>query len=289
MSLSVWFSRLPHRLANVVYPIVRFTSLMRALELRLLQPWVHSVEGRSVLDVGSGHGFYSLDPARRGARQVSCDVERSDLESAQQIAESLGVDGQTLFVVGNGQALPLADATFDLVVCNCVLEHIADDQAALEAMARSLRPGGILFLTVDNAQHSQALGALERLPDRWKTRLLWPEVASAPTVAEGLDARLDSLYHVVRRYRLDDLSSRLTEMSLTVLDSQSYLSGVGAAHYEAFHAFRCLDPAKGLGRGLWMLSSLILYPLAAWSDSRRTATGHGLALVARKEASPETG
>lgn len=255
---------------------------MRALELRLLQPWVHSVEGRSVLDVGSGHGFYSLDPARRGAKQVSCDVERSALESAQQIAESLGVDGQTLFVVGNGQTLPLADATFDLVVCNCVLEHITDDQAALEAMARSLRPGGILFLTVDNAQHSQALGALERLPDRWKTRLLWPEVAGAPTVAEGLDARLDSLYHVVRRYRLGDLTSRLTEIGLTVLDSQSYLSGVGAAHYEAFHAFRCLDPAKGPGRGLWMLSSLFLYPLAAWSDCRRTTWGHGLVIVARR-------
>ena len=289
MGLSVGFNRLPSGLANALYPAVRYTSLMRALEMRLLQPWVRSVEGWRVADVGSGHGFYSLDPARRGARQVSCDLERKALLSAQQIAESLGVGGQALFVAANGEALPLADSAFDLVVCNCVLEHIGDDGAALGAMARALRPGGILFLTVDNREHSLALGFLDRLPASWKVRLLWAQVADAPTVSEGLDARLDSLYAVLRRYRRDELAGALTDEGLTLLDSQSYLSGVGAAHYEAFHAIRALDPARGFGRILWMLSSLLLYPLAAWSDNRRTATGHGLAFVARKGDGPKIG
>jgi hypothetical protein len=38
----------------------------------------------------------------------------------------------------------------------------------------------------------------------------------------------------------------------------------------------------GLGRFLYMLSSLMLYPLAAWSDDRPDVRGHGLAFVARK-------
>ncbi|MFC2030209.1 hypothetical protein ACFLWA_05715, partial [Chloroflexota bacterium] len=50
------FNRLPSGLANALYPAVRYTSLMRALELRLLQPWVRSVEGWRVAYVGSGHG-----------------------------------------------------------------------------------------------------------------------------------------------------------------------------------------------------------------------------------------
>jgi hypothetical protein len=149
-------------------------------------------------------------------------------------------------------------------------------------MAQALKPGGILFLTVDNAEHAQSIDALERLPERWKKRLLWPEVASAPTVAEGLDGRLDGLYHVVRRYRRDDLAGRLQAIGLAVLHDQTYLGGVGGAQYEAFHAIRCLDPAKGLGRALWMLSSLILYPFAARSDGRQTSPGHGLAVAARK-------
>ena len=77
-------------------------QLMRALELRLLQPWVRSVEGWRVVDVGSGHGFYSLDPARRGARQVSCDLEPKALSSARQIATSLGVHARALLVAADG-------------------------------------------------------------------------------------------------------------------------------------------------------------------------------------------
>ena len=112
--------------------------------------------------------------------------------------------------------------------------------------------------------------------------MLWPQLLEAASVAEGLDDRLASLYSVQRRYDRHELAQTLAGMGLGVVDSQSYLSGVGAAHYEAFHAFRILDPARGVGRALWMLSSLLLYPLAAWSDSRRTASGHGLAFIARK-------
>jgi hypothetical protein len=35
---------------------------------------------------------------------------------------------------------------------------------------------------------------------------------------------------------------------------------------------------------LYMLTSLLLYPLAAWSDNRQGVQGHGLAIIARKEA-----
>jgi SAM-dependent methyltransferase len=171
----------------------------------------------------------------------------------------------------------LPDDAFDLVVCNCVLEHIPGDQAALAAMSRALRPGGLLFLTVDNADHGLVLGWLERV--RW---LLRPEVAAGPTLLAGLNARLDRLYAVLRRYHRDELAGTLSDLGLAVLDCRPYLTGVGAAQYEAFHALRGLDLNRGLGRLLYMLSSLLLYPLAAWSDNRRGASGYGLALVAGK-------
>jgi len=283
MSLGVLFARLPRSLAWRLLPALRYLNLMRALELRLMAPWVHHVDGWRVLDVGCGHGLYSLDLARRGAGLLGCDLGRSALANAHATAQGLGLDGRSLFLVADGAALPLPDERFDLVVCNCVLEHVTDDGAALAGMARSLRPGGVLFLTVDSAEHGLALGFLERLPAIVKRWLLRPEIAAAPTVSAGLDARLNKLYAVLRRYHHDELAERLAGLGLAVLQSYPYLTGVGAAQYEAFHALRGLGAERGLGRVLYMLSSLLLYPLAAWSDSRRDARGHGLALVARKE------
>jgi ubiquinone/menaquinone biosynthesis C-methylase UbiE len=242
-----------------------------------MAPWVQQVSGWRVLDVGCGHGLYSLDLVRRDASLVGCDLQHTALTDARRTAQGLGLNGRALFLAADGAALPVPQQRFDLVVCNCVLEHIADDHAALVAMARVLRPGGLLYLSVDNADHGLALGFLERV--RW---LLRPEIAAAATVPEGLDARLDDFYSVLRRYHRCDLEQVLSELNLTILDSRPYLAGVGAAHYEAFHALRGLDPNRGLGRLLYMLSSLLLYPLAAWSDGQPEAQGHGLAIVARK-------
>ena len=138
MGLNVWFSRLTQWLARAFYPAVRYTSLMRALEIRLLVPWLRRVEGWHVLDVGCGHGFYSLDPARRGATFVGCDLDRPALVSSRRITRRLGLDGRTVFPAADGVALPLRDRSVDLVVSNCVLEHIADDNAALAAMPEKL-------------------------------------------------------------------------------------------------------------------------------------------------------
>jgi hypothetical protein len=163
-----------------------------------------------------------------------------------------------------------------------VLEHIADDRAALAGMVRSLRPGGLLFLTVDNAEHALALGFLERLPHGVRARMLRPELLASSSLSEGIDARIASLWSVRRRYYLDDLVASLSALGLTVLDSRTYLSGIGAAQYEAFFALKGLDQTMGLGRVLYTLSSLVLLPLAIWSDRRAGARGHGLAIVARK-------
>ncbi len=277
MSLGVRFARLPQPLACRLLPALRYFNLMRALELRLLAPLVGDVAGWRVLDVGCGHGLYALDLARRGATLVGCDLHRPALADARRTAAGLGLAEQALFLAADGEALPLPAGAFDLVICNCVLEHVPDDRAALAAMSRALRPGGFLFLTVDHAGHGLALGLLERVPG-----LLHPEIAAASTVADGLDARLDDLYAVLRRYRPAGLAGTLVDLDLTVLDCRPYLTGIGAAHYEAFHALRWLDPNRGWGRLLYLLSSPVLYPLAARSDDRRRAGGRGLAFVARK-------
>lgn len=282
MSWGDSLARLPRPVRHRLIRTMRYLSLMRALEWRLLEPWLGERQRLRVLDVGCGHGLYALDLARQGATLIGCDLDRVALSNARKSASGLGLDGRACFLVANGTALPLVEGAFDLVVCNCVLEHVGDDAAALAAMVRSLRPGGLLYLTVDSAEHRLALGFLEVLPSAARGWLLRPEVAAAPTLLAGLEARLDDLYAVRRRYRQDKLAATLESLDLKVLESRSYLTGIGAAHYEAFHAVRGLDPAKGAGRLLYMMSSLLLYPLAAWSDDRQPGHGHGFTFVSRK-------
>lgn len=50
-------------------------------------------------------------------------------------------------------SIPIPDATYDLVLCHRVLEHVVDDVAAMREMHRILRPGGVLNLSVPQAAH----------------------------------------------------------------------------------------------------------------------------------------
>ncbi len=289
MSLGVWLGRLPESMSRRLYPALRCTNLMRAVEMRYLAPWTRNVTGWRVLDVGCGHGFYSLALPLEDAYLLGCDLSSSDLQAAQQTADGLGLtardtglDGRAAYTVADAAVLPVPKDAFDLIVCNCVLEHVVDDHGALAGMYRALQPGGLLYLTVDSAEHDLALGFLERLPSRARAMLLRPEVANAPSVAQGLDDYLADRYHVLRRYRRDELAGELEGLGFEVIDRRAYLSSLGAAHYEAFHVFRGINPQRGLGRLVYMITSLILFPFAAPVDDSKRQRGYGLVFVARK-------
>jgi SAM-dependent methyltransferase len=268
--------------------VLRYTNLMRAIETRYLGCWVPDVRGWRVLDVGCGHGFYSLTFPRRDAHLLGCDLSVPALQTATQTAQGMGYGDHAAYLVANGSHLPLPEGAFDLVVCNCVLEHIVDDRGALVGMCRALRPGGLLYLTVDSAEHDLALGFLEHLPAGAKALVLRPEVANAPTVAHGLESHLTDIYDVQRRYHRAELATVLEELGLEVLERRSYLSRLGAVHYEAFHLFRGLDSRRGLGRLAYMVTSLILYPFVVLVDDGEREQGYGLVFVARKGDEPGT-
>lgn len=282
MSLGERFARLPQPLAHRLYPLLRYTNLMRAIEMRFLAPWVRDVRGWRVLDVGCGYGFYSLDLARRGASLIGCDLSVEALEASHRTAQGLGPDGQALYMVANGSVLPLPGKAFDLVFCNCVLEHVADDRQALVEMYRTLRPGGLLYLTVDNAEHDLILGFLERLPQGSRGRWLQPQVAAAPTVARGLDDYLAGIYDVRRRYHWEELEQVLQQVGFEIHDRRAYISLLGAVHYELFRLPRGVDPRRGLSRWAHMLTSLLAYPFVVLVDSFQKRRGYGLMFVARK-------
>jgi SAM-dependent methyltransferase len=111
--------------------------------------------GDKVLDLGCGFGRHAFEAARRGASVIALDAGRDEVEGVAATFAAMLEAGELVkgslhanVVQGDALHLPFADGTFDRVICSEVLEHIPDDVAAMRELARVLRPGGTMAITV---------------------------------------------------------------------------------------------------------------------------------------------
>jgi SAM-dependent methyltransferase len=110
--------------------------------------------GDRVLDLGCGGGRHAYEAYRRGADVVACDADLGELRTVADMAAAMHQAGEAPAtararpVAGDGTVMPFGSEVFDRVIAAEVLEHIGDDQRALNEIARVLRPGGLLAVTV---------------------------------------------------------------------------------------------------------------------------------------------
>jgi len=118
--------------------------------------------GETVLDLGSGGGIDVLLSAHRvgpEGRAIGVDMTDEMLELARRNAAEAGV-GNATFVKGTIEELPLADASVDVVISNCVINLAADKSAVLAEIGRVLRPGG--RIGISDVVAEDALSPAER-------------------------------------------------------------------------------------------------------------------------------
>jgi SAM-dependent methyltransferase len=111
--------------------------------------------GDRLLDLGCGFGRHAYQAARLGAQVVALDAGADEVRNvldtfgAMAVAGELDADAARLGAVrGDALRLPFADGSFDRVIASEVLEHIPDDEAAMAELARVLRAGGSMAVTV---------------------------------------------------------------------------------------------------------------------------------------------
>jgi SAM-dependent methyltransferase len=111
----------------------------------------HLRPGMRLLDCGAGPGTITLGLAEAVApgEVVGIDISPIQVERASALAEECGVTN-VRFEVGDINALPFADDSFDVAFAHTVLMHLRDPVAALREMRRVVRPGGIVAAR-DNA------------------------------------------------------------------------------------------------------------------------------------------
>jgi len=162
--------------------------------------------GERVLDMGCGGGRHAFALYRRGAHVVALDLDAAELKDVAGMFAALAPEvpeGATAQAVrGSAYELPFADDSFDKIIAAEVLEHLPEDSRAMRELARVLKPGGSIAVTVP----------------RWgPEKVCWA---------------LSDDYHAnegghIRIYRGDQLRDRL---------AQAGLEPVGGHHAHALHA-----------------------------------------------------
>jgi 2-polyprenyl-6-hydroxyphenyl methylase/3-demethylubiquinone-9 3-methyltransferase len=110
--------------------------------------FVDSWDGKNVLDVGCAGGFTTEFLSERGAKVSGLDPSPNLIAAARAHAE---LTGKTIdYRVGYGEKLPYDDATFEVVTCVDVLEHVEDPAQTVREIARVLAPGGIFLYDTIN-------------------------------------------------------------------------------------------------------------------------------------------
>jgi SAM-dependent methyltransferase len=99
------------------------------------------VAGRDVLELGCGAAQWSIALARAGARPVGLDLSERQLRHARRLLAAAGV--RVPLVHASAEAVPLADASFDVVFCDYGAMSFADPYRTVPEVARLLRRGGL--------------------------------------------------------------------------------------------------------------------------------------------------
>ncbi|HTX60193.1 MAG TPA: class I SAM-dependent methyltransferase, partial [Verrucomicrobiae bacterium] len=147
------------------YARAKYDLALRWLDRALLP-------GRLVYNVGCGGGYFSALAAARGCTVVACEPD----PQAYALAAKSAPAGVTVLACGL-DAFAANRPPADVVVMHDVLEHIEDDGAAVEQLARLVRPGGALAISVPSMPalfglHDELLGHYRRYRQAELRRLI---------------------------------------------------------------------------------------------------------------------
>jgi 2-polyprenyl-6-hydroxyphenyl methylase/3-demethylubiquinone-9 3-methyltransferase len=152
------FSDLAHRWWD---PESEFRPLHQINPLRLA--WINGIsplQGKKVLDVGCGGGILTDAMARAGAQALGIDLATKSLKVAQLHALEAQTPNVQYREVSVEALAGEQAASFDVVTCMEMLEHVPDPSSVVRACAQLVKPGGHVFFSTLNRNAKSFLFAI---------------------------------------------------------------------------------------------------------------------------------
>lgn len=193
--------------------------------------------GQRILEIGCGDGGNLLPFAKLGCAVIGVDMAETRIIDARRFFEEAGAEGT--FIASDIFKLKNLEASFDIIICHDVLEHIGDKQTFLYNLQRYLKPDGVAFISFPAWQMPFG-GHQQTLRNKWTSHLpfihLLPDfLYSAIMRAGGADKRcIDGMLDIKRTRCSIELFERLIKRTKAqIINRQLYFIN---PHYEIkFH------------------------------------------------------
>lgn len=114
--------------------------------------WINDqapIAGKMIIDVGCGGGILAESMAARGANVTGIDMAPTPLQIAKLHLLESGQQVEYLQITAEDMAETHA-GQFDIVTCMEMLEHVPDPASVVNACARLVKPGGMVFMSTIN-------------------------------------------------------------------------------------------------------------------------------------------
>jgi demethylmenaquinone methyltransferase / 2-methoxy-6-polyprenyl-1,4-benzoquinol methylase len=111
---------------------------------RFLVSKVNAIPGSWVLDVATGTGLVARELASKNVRVIGLDQSPAMTARGRAAVREYKLQDRVRFVLGQAQALPFDDASFDAVTFTYLLRYVDDPAATVGDLVRVLRPGGVM-------------------------------------------------------------------------------------------------------------------------------------------------
>jgi SAM-dependent methyltransferase len=166
--------------------------------------------GECILDVATGTGITARACARRGAEVTAMDIAAGLLDAARELSGGLAID----YRLGDAEALPVADASFDAVVSTFGVMFVSRPEVAAAELARVCKPDGRLALATWT--HDGAIAEM--------FGVMRPYMAAPPAV---------SPFDWGRRERLEALLGEAFDLTIAT-ETSHYVETGGEAAWNTF-------------------------------------------------------
>lgn len=102
---------------------------------------------KTLLDIATGRGYIAIEMAKLGMNVIACDLSPAAIKNLQKYKRQFSLKNLKLMIC-RAEELPLKEGSIDYITANAILEHIPQEQEAINEWKRVLKKKGRMFVAV---------------------------------------------------------------------------------------------------------------------------------------------